>query len=244
MRLVIAFLLACAVVRAGTISELQERLATVSDLEPVTATVAFESIRLDKEGAPAAPQAATLIATDGPEGLQLHWPRAVIAHAMHHANAGEQGKQEHEKREAIDGLKPTEIHEYLNIAGVLRETLGQAELTEERADVWQGRSARRLSLKLNPPLSKEDRKYVKELTASATLWLDEEGWPVAAERRLVVKGRALLVITFEQNETETFEFARSAGRLIAVRHEKSSRGSGGGESGGRKTTTTLRLAGL
>lgn len=240
MRLAFAFLLACTLVRADTLSELKQKLDSVVSTEPVTVAVAFESSRQEKNGAAPTPQALTLIATDGPDGLQLRWPRDIVAQAMEKGEGPQAGKPSG-MRETMDGLKPTEVHEYLNIAGSLREVLAYAELTEERTDTWQGRPARRLALKLNPPLSKEDRKYVKELTATATLWLDDDGWPIAAERQLVVKGRALLVITFEQNEHESFEFARVGKRLIAVKHDKSSHGSGGGESGGRKTTATLRL---
>lgn len=240
MRFVLAFLLGCTLARADALSDLKQTLASSSDVEPITARVEFESVGLKEDGSASTPQQLTLTATDGPDGLQLRWPRELVAQASG-AEQGEAGAKTAALRAAIDGLKPMDVHGYLNIAGSLKEVLAYAEVTEDRADTWQGRPARRLSLKLTPPLSKEDRKYIKELTAKATLWLDESGWPLAAERQLSVKGRALLVITFEQNESESFEFARVAGRLIAVRHEKSSRGSGGGQSGGQKVSARLHV---
>lgn len=240
MRFVLLLLLGCTLVRADALSDLKQTLASASGAEPVTAEVMFESVALKDDGSASAPQQLTLTATDGPDGLQLRWPRELLVQASG-SEHGETGEKTAALRAAIDGLKPMDVHGYLNISGQLQEVLAYSELTEERADTWQGRPARRLSLKLDPPLSKEDRKYIKELTANATLWLDESGWPLAAERQLSVKGRALLVITFEQKESESFEFARAAGRLIAIRHEKSSRGSGGGQSGGRKISATLRV---
>lgn len=240
MRFVLLLLLSCTLARADALSDLKQLLASASGAELVTAHVVFESVTLTNDGSASTPQQVTLTATDGPEGLHLRWPRELLAQAAGREH-GQGGAQAAALRAAIDGLKPMDVHGYLNIARQLEEVLAYSELTEDRADTWQGRPARRLSLKLNPPLSKEDRKYIKELTAHATLWLDESGWPLAAERQLSVKGRAMLVITFEQNESESFEFVRAAGRLIASRHEKSSRGSGGGQSGGQKVSATLRV---
>lgn len=242
MRFALALLLAGAIARADTLSDLKARLSSSAETAAVTATVSFASSRLGEKSAATAPQQATVVATDGPDGFQIRWARDVIRPAMQ-AGAKE-GERRRGAREAIDGLKPFEIYEYLNIAGSIMEVLNRAELTEEKSDTWQGRPARRLALKLTLPLSEKDRKYIKEVSADATVWLDEEGWPLAAERRLHIKGRAMLVISFEQKESERFEFGRVAGRLVTLRHEKSSEGSGGGESGGRKTVATLQVAQL
>lgn len=241
MRFALAFLLACAVVRADTLSELKQRLGSLDDSGRVIATVTYESQRIQKEAEPAKARKRTVVGTDGPEGFQMRWPRPAAETDSAAATEAEHKAWE-ERRDGIGGLSPAQLFSYLNIAGELTKVLSQAELTGEKAEVWKGQPARRISLKLTPPLSEKDRKYIKELTAQATVWLDQDGWPLAAERQLHVKGRALLVISFEQNETESFEFARVAGRLVAVRHEKSSQGSGGGESGGEKILATLAVS--
>lgn len=240
MRLALVFLFACAVVRADALSDLKLALAAVQTDSPLGATVAFESSRLQPDGEPGDRRMLALTIADGPDGFRVGWPRDVLIEAMSHATEQpEGGAGRRSRREAVGSLGAMDLFEYVNAAGPLSEVLGYAELVGEAPDTWKGRPARRLALKLNPPFGAQERKYIKELTAEATLWLDEDGWPLAAERRLRVKGRAFLVITFEQSESENYEFARIAGRLVTVRHEKTSQGSGGGESGGRHSVTQL-----
>lgn len=110
---------------------------------------------------------------------------------------------------------------------------------EAKADTWQGKPATRLQLKLTPKLSKQNQKYVKEMVATASVWVGGDGLPLAAETQVHMKGRALLVISFEQDQKESFQFARVGNRLVVTRHSQESSGSGGGESGQTKTVVAL-----
>jgi hypothetical protein len=141
----------------------------------------------------------------------------------------------------VEALRVAELQEYLNAAGSLLRLLDQAQLLGATAAEWQGAPVRLLKFKLTPTLREKDKKYIKQLDATASLWIGADGLPVAAETRVYVKGRAFLVISFESDEREQFQFARAGDRLVTLRHVRDARGSGGGESHAQQTTATLQI---
>jgi alkyl sulfatase BDS1-like metallo-beta-lactamase superfamily hydrolase len=141
----------------------------------------------------------------------------------------------------MDDLNATTLNDYLNAGQRMLRQLSQAELIDEKSVTLNGQSARQLSIKVTPALSEKDKKYIKEIEATAKIWLDADGWPIAAEHSVHLKGRALLVISFEQFEHHEFQYTRANGRLVAVRHAKESNNSGAGESMHSKTLATLAI---
>jgi len=240
----LALLLAAGLLQADTLSDLKETLVRLNGQEPVKASVDYRY--WSKQGDEKAPVItegkATTFVEDGPQGLKMSWSRALIQTAAQESQA--QAKDPEKKastRRAIEGLRAIEVSDYLSGAEELLRTLEHCHLVEEKAEAWQGRPARRLQFKLTPKLSKQDQKYVKEFEASATIWVGADGLPLAAETQTRMKGRALLVISFEQQRKESFQFARAGNRLVVVHHALESSGSGGGEKGQSKTVVTLHL---
>lgn len=233
--------------RAEAPPELKAALAPLAAQTPVSARI--ELTRTQRRGDPAPeaskaePGKATVAAraTATAEGLEIFWPAAQIEAAAAEARQP-QSDAGRPIRQAMDALSLSAIDGYLNAGRELLRELEHSELQAQQTDTWQGRPARRLDFKLLPPLSEKDRKYIKELDAHARVWVDEAGVPLAAESRIFLKGRALLVIRFESTEVEKYEFARVAGRLVVRRHEHESSGSGGGEAHAQQTVTTLAFA--
>ncbi|WLT32316.1 hypothetical protein [Geothrix sp. PMB-07] len=239
-------LLVCALAQADTLGELKGTLAKLNGQDPVKATIAYQfwSKQGDDKKPVITEGKATSQAEDGPQGLKLSWSRNLIQTAAQEARAKVQDPEKKTPtRRAIEGLKAVEVSEYLNGSDELLRTLEQAQLVEEKADTWQGKPARLLNLKLTPRLGEQEKKYVKELEATAKLWVGSDGLPLAIQSSVHIKGRALLVISFEQNQKEEYHFARSGNRLIVVQHVNETSGSGGGEKGQSKTVVSLSLNG-
>lgn len=233
MRFLLALLLACSAARADALTDLRTTLASVPSPGPVRAAVSFETSR-GKDGQ------VTATVEDAPDGLHVLWPRAVVDAAV--AEEGARAKDPNaptRTRRTMDALNATVLNDYLNAAGMLLRHLAAAELVDEKAESWQGKPARVLTIKLAPPLSEKDRKYIKEMSVVGKIWIGGDGWPVAAEQVVDVKGRALLVISFAQHEKQEFRFARAGGRLVAIYHLKESEHSGGGEHGTERSLATL-----
>lgn len=228
--------------RADASADLKQKLAGLDARQPVKARVEYALSNTrggdDDEGKSEPAQEARVSARveAGPAGLSILWSREQIA------EASERGGKKPVRR-ALDALTAMHVNDYLNGAPELLRNLEHAELTGVSDDTLDRQPVRLLTFRLNPPMREKDRKYIKQLDTSAKIWLDADGFPLAAESQVHVKGRALLVISFEQTEHEEYRFQHHGDRPIVVRHVKESSGSGGGENHAQKSTATVTLEG-
>jgi hypothetical protein len=243
--LLLAFLGVTAIaLRADPVAELKTALGAFTGRDPVRTTVAFD-YRHDggDEKKPLVETATVSVRADATaDGIRLAWPRELIdALAAEQQAHSRDANQPQARQHAVDQLGVTTIAGYLNAAPELARMLEQAELLGAKEETWRGQPARKLTFKLSPPLSEQDRKYVKELDATATVWIDAAGRPLGAEQRMHLKGRALLVISFQSDQREEFRFEPAGDRLVVVEHVKEGSGSGGGQSGKERTAATLTI---
>ena len=242
MRVLLVLLLSCSILRADGLSDLKATLARLTAQDPIKARVELQiSSRDDNGGKSKADEgAATARVEAGPDGLRIFWSREQVQAAALEL-AAKDPEAPTPVRRAMGALSATRLQDYLNGAPNLLRQLDGAELTGEKADTWQGQPARLLSFKLNPHMSERDRKRIKEMDAAAQVWIGGDGVPLAAESHVNVKGRALLVISFESSSKEEFRFAHVGDRLVVIRHVRENSGSGGGEGGSQKTIATLTV---
>lgn len=247
MRLFIAlFLTTTTMLRADTLSDLKETLRRFDNAGPVSATVEFAFS--DRSGDEKKPQIsegrATAVSEIGSDGLRVLWSAEQLAAAAKEAEAAS-GKSDTPApiREAMSRLSAAEIQDYLSAGSGLSRRLAIAKLLGEKTELWNGQNARVLSFELEPPLSAEDRKMIKEISGTARVWVSDDGTPLAAESALSLKGRAMLVISFAHSEQERFTFARAGNRLVVTSHHRETTDEGGGQHTQSKTDVTLRLAG-
>lgn len=226
---------------AGPLAELGAALTRLEGAQPVRARVEhrFTSSQGDAPPRPEGLVRATAVA--GPEGLQVAWDRALLAEA-----------EREEQRQVEDPDAPTPVRDalldlrILNLAHVLDagpellRSLRGAELVEARDDHLDGEPARLLVLKVSPPLGARERRYVKELTATARVWLGPDGLPRAVHRDIRAKGRVFLVISFELELKERLRLGRQGDRLVALRREVEQRSAGPGERSWRRSVTEVQ----
>ncbi len=236
-------LLGGSLAHADTLAELRRLLATLDGVDPISAKLGFTHSQSRKDDTTDDRKPATVGADVGADaqGVRMSFARRTLDTAIAEAR-----QTDPEARRPVSGalaeVRVTDVDEYLSAAPKLLATLERARVLEDKAGTWHGQPARVLRLKLDPPLSKRDRKYVKKLDASARIWLAANGVPLAAEQDFVLSGRALLVVNFESSTKESFEFQRRGDRLVVVRHRRADTSSGGGESGTRRIDVRLTLA--
>jgi hypothetical protein len=225
------------------LAELSATLARLSGRESLRARIEHRlTVRSADDPAPRPEGQVDGVLSDGVEGVDLRWSRAVLAQA-----AGEAARKSADPdaftptRDALTDLDALSAAELLDAAPSLARSLERAALLEDRDDVLDGRPARLLVVRLDPALGKRERKFVKEVDATLRLWLGPDGAPAAAEVRVQLKGRAFLVIGFESEQRESLRFARAGGRLVVLRRERTSRSEGGGERGDRRAITTVSI---
>lgn len=227
----------------GPLADLVAALAELRAGAPVQARVEHR-LAVTQGDEPAGPEGVVVAqASAGPAGLQVTWSPAVLAEA----DRDEQRRSADPEastpvRDALLDLKPLALAHALDAAPELLRALREAELLEVRPEQQDGSALTLLVLKVTPRLGARDRKYVKELTATARLWLGPDGLPVASDQLVQVKGRALLVVSFESEQRETLRYARVGDRLVVVRREVEQRSAGAGEKSHRHAVTTVALA--
>lgn len=243
--LLLAALPSSAAPAGDPLAQLRETLAGFAAKSSVTARFTHRTEVKNGEGKEASVAQGSVSGevTETSAGLELRWAPALVEQArqeLHRRATDPEAKTP--ARDGIAELNALDLARRLDVAAELRDLLANAQLLEDRADALDGAPARLLVLKLEPALAARDRKYVKEMEATARIWLGADGVPLAAERVVKASGRAFLVITFENEDKETYRFARAGDRLVAVRTERERRGQGAGEKGERRSTTTLELA--
>jgi hypothetical protein len=240
MRFLALLLATCCALHADVLAGLKTTLASLNGHEPVKARVAYAFSAQNMEDDKPVDEEANVTAqvSDGPAGLTISWSRELIdAAAKELKTPDEATKKKSAVRRAMDTLTAPTLNDYLNASPRLQQLLEKAELASDKTDAWEGKPARLLTLNVPQKLP----KYVKVLEQTVRIWLGADGTPLAAESRILVKGRALLVISFESTESEDWRFARVGQRLVVIRHAKENAGSGGGEKGMRKTIASLDI---
>lgn len=243
-RRIAALLLAvlAAPAHAERLDELRTSLAGWKGTQAVSGTLALTFSRQDHADAAGSVPAVTL---DVPvhadrDGVSLRWTPELLERLRseranpdpdHRGPVGEGSRELGAERLSGD----------LDMAPVLARWLKDARLSGEREVDLDGRPARLLEIALTVPLTRKDKKYVNQIDATLKLWLDAAGEPLAADRKVALKGRALLVIGFEQTESSHYRFRRVGDRLLAVEHSEELAGSGGGESGTTRSQSKLLL---
>jgi len=229
--------------RADALADLKGKLAKLKGSEPLRVSVERENwSRNGDEKKPVVTQGkATAWVEESPQGLKLFWSRDQIQQAAQEAKAKDADPEKTTPtRDVMSSLNTLGFEDYFNSAESVLQDLDQATLIEDKSDTLDGKPARLLSFKVEPRMGQRERKYIKELEATAKVWIDAEGFPVAAQKSIKVKGRAFVVISFKSEQKDEFRFTRIGNRLVTIRHQHESSGSGGGESGQTKQTTTLK----
>jgi len=235
----------CAAAHADTQSQLKSALAEFVGESPVRAEVSFEywSNAGDKDGMAEEKCTVSVGVEEDAGGLRIAWSRDTIAAAASEVRAASADpERKTPMRRAMGTLSATVLSGYLNGTAELERWLEQSELLKEESVDWKGAPARLLTYKSTPRVNAQTKKYVKQLDASVRVWVGSGGVPLAAERNVRIKGRALLVVSFESTESDAYEFTVSGDRLVVTRHARESNGSGTGGSSAQKTVALLTLA--
>jgi hypothetical protein len=229
---------------SSSLVEVQATLATLAARSPAAArfTVRYENVSGDgKEAVKVRGEVGGEVEVNA-AGMVIRWSQALLQQA-----------HDEERRQAVNPESPTptrdglvqvqaiDLADRLDAAASLRDELARATLIEEKEDLLDGGPARLLVLKLSPRVTARDRRYLKDLEATGKLWLGLDGVPLAAEARVLGKGRIFLIITFETEIRQSWRFRRVGDRLVAVRHDDDRRWEGAGDRGERRSSSVLDL---
>jgi hypothetical protein len=238
----IGLLAAAPAAQAGGLDDLRRALEGLRGVAPVKVTLTAQVTTASRDSDDKVRNAsgtATLSAEDGPQGLRLVYPRPIIVKAVAEG-AGRQtdGTAPIPTRNALNELDYGDVHSMVHAAETLLIRLEGAKLKAERAEAWNGEPARRLSLELTVP---KNQQYVDKQSATMDVWIDDAGRPLASRAEATTKGSAFVVVSFEAKNNEDRVYSVAGDRLLVVRRDSSSSGSGAGQRGDTKATVTLQV---
>lgn len=244
MRLALLLLLTATSLRANALADLQGTLQRLPGHAPVAATIEFAfTDSTGEEKKPATTEGRAVAAVEqNDEGLRIRWsPEQLAAAKREQAEGAGKPNPPAPTLQAMGRLGAPQIHDYLNASSGLLHRLETATLLGEQAVEWNKQPARLLTFKIEPPLSDEDKKVIKEIEATAKVWIAADGSPLAAESALRLKGRVMMVIGFEHTEKEQFTFACVGDRLVVTAHERETADKGGGQHARAQSTAKLQI---
>lgn len=178
---------------------------------------------------------------DGPTGLRLTWPVAVLNQARQEARLQAQNPEAPDPvRTAMRELDALQVRTCLDAAEDLLRDLDQAKFLEERVEAWQDKPARLLSFRLEPKLSEDTKKALKKLDATLKLWIAPDGTPLASSSSVYFKASKML-ISIESTQKEERSFTTQGNRLVIQSQTQEETSSAMGDRSQTKKVLNLAL---
>jgi hypothetical protein len=233
--------------RADGLSDLKSALGRLRGQQPLTASfeIAMWSRHGEGSGADEWRGRATLGVEHTPRGLELQYPAELLARV--NAEADQVAHDPNTKtpaRNTLRNVDAVDVQRMLSNAPALRHDVEDATFQGEAAADWHGHPARKLTFSMPiERLSNNDRKYVKHFDSRLELWIAPDGTPLGSHLHVSVKGRAFVVVGFEQEREVDRSYAVSGDRLVIVHEDEHNRSSGAGEQQETQITRSVKLGG-
>jgi len=238
-------MLAAGTARADGLADMKAALARAGAATPLKALVETQTWRKLGDGADAEETrgAVSVTVEDGARGLNVVHGKEVLARMDAELRAKAKNPDSRTPTlSALEELGPRDVLALTSAAASLSRIIERGQFKGERADTWQGRSARALTFDMPmSSLSTREKKYAKKFSSVLDVWIGADGMPLASRLRQSMSGRAFVVVSFDSVHEEQSVYSVLADRLLAVRKETRGSASGAGEKDERKVVTTLQV---
>jgi hypothetical protein len=224
-----ALVLGGVLLRADGLADLKAALKNLP--APTKVRMKIEEDSTEREDGKDRTERRTVVVEDGPEGTQiLEDSRPAMGPSPKKGGSkGPGGKRNGDFREA---LRPAE--------GLL-EQLEKARLLSEKAEPYEGHPARRLKLALDLDMDAEARSHMKQADHEATVWIGQDGLPLAMSHHIEVKARVLLFASVWTKVDIQRRFQRHQDRLLLLDEQADVQGSALGKAFSAKETSRFTL---
>jgi hypothetical protein len=234
-------LLVPAIAAADGLTDLRSTLGRLPATTPVHGTLDVTSTSRSNEDDKASDGKASVGFEIGETGLHIIYPRAMLTQATQEARAEARDPEKPTPvRSGASHVRPLHVAELIDGAAPLSILLESAQLVQTKPATLGGRPARLLSFKLLPKLSKSDSKHVKKIEGALSVWVADDGTPLAAEETVSIKA-SFLLISFEADQKHNWSYARNGDRLVVTRFESNDKSDGLGQHSTSHTLEVVRL---
>ena len=239
--LLLFVLLLPSIAAADGLTDLRATLGRFPATTPLHGTLDVMSTSRSDEGDKAEEGKASVGFEIGDGGLHIIYPKAMLIQATQEARAEARDPERSTPvQSGARHIRPLHVAELLDGAGALSIILESAQFVQMKPVSFGGRPARLLLFKIVPKLSKADSKHVKKVDASLSVWIGDDGTPLAAEQSTSGKA-SFLLISFEADQKQSWTYARNGDRLAATRHEANDKSDGLGQHTTSRTVEMVRV---
>ena len=230
-----------AIAAADGLTDLRATLGRFPATTPLHGTLDVTSASRSDEGEKAEEGKASVGFEIGDGGLHIIYPKAMLIQATQEARAEARDPERSTPvQSGARHIRPLHVAELLDGAGALSIILESAQFVQMKPASLGGRPARMLSFKIIPKISKADSKHVKKVDASLSVWIGDDGTPLAAEQSTSAKA-SFLLISFEVDQKQSWTYARNGDRLVATRYEANDKSDGLGQHTTSHTLEVIRV---
>lgn len=215
--------------RADALQDVRSTLRRFTGVHPVRAQIDFDT-RNETKSESSTHGRIRFLAEEDEQGFALRYSSSTAAAAAAEARSERlDPERKSPTRSALAAVSELEMLDMLNAADFLLRDLERAVVVFDGAGSLNGRPARLVRFKVTPSLSVAQKKRVKLAELTLSLWLGPDGVPLAAERVYRWKG-SFVVVSFESQKKETFQFVPYRDRLLATRQVEEASSSGLGQN--------------
>jgi hypothetical protein len=243
MRLSISLfvLLFPAVAAADGLADLRTALGRLTATTPVHGTLDLTSTSRANEEDKTNEGKVSVGFEIGEGGLHIICPRAMLTEATQEARAGARDPERSSPvRVGAGQVRPLDVAALLDGAAGLSVLLESAQLVQTKPASLGGRPAHLLLFKVVPKISKSESKHMKKFDCALSVWVGDDGTPLAAEESTSAKA-SLLLMSVEVDQKHTWTYARNGDRLIVTRSEENNKADGLGQHGTSHTLKVVRV---
>lgn len=214
---------------ADTLADIRATLGRFAATTPIHGSLDVSSSQQSSEE-DAADVGKVIVQFDASAGgVQVTLPRNVVSQAAQEARS-EAMDPSHQTpaRNALLRIRTLHVAELANAADPLLTLLENAKIVETKPSMYKGKPAHTVTFTITPRLTKTQSKHLKKLARRLTLFLGDDGVPVAADLTTTLSA-SLLLLSFENRQQESWTYVRAGDRLVATRYEQTQSGSGLGQ---------------
>ena len=235
----VAVLALCgSLLRADGLADLR---AALKGLPPPTKVkVRIEEDSQEREEGKDRTEHRTVVVEDGPDGsriLEDSRPAPAQAGQGEAKSGGKKGGGKKEGGAKGPVKRNGDFRDALRPSEGLLEQLEKARLLEEKAETRDGRPARRLKLAMDLDLDAEARSHLKQANHEATVWIGQDGLPMAMTHRIEMKARVLLFASVWTKIEIQRRFQWHQNRLLLLDEQADVQGAALGKTFSAKDTT-------
>lgn len=231
--------------QADGLSDLKNALVQYQGHAPIRAVVEAKTWNRQGDGKELEETngSASVIADESNRGLQVNYSKDMLNRLENEERLKEKNPQAKTPTlSALNEVNSSSLRPLLSAANDLKRTLDKATFKSEKADTYNGKPARLLNFEISiDKLTEKERKFMKKYDSTFDVWIAEDGTPLASRKKQTISGRAYVVISFEMKNEEEWVYGVVGDRLVALKKEARSSGSGMGEKGESKVVKTVQI---